>query len=126
MNCRLAGPRRSGSVRITRLCLPVCRVLPPIIFGSVDDGESELIGRLLYESKTIFEGQLAAIERDSHKWDTRGKEPDAALLVDGLTAVREQGIVVGVARGGDRSKADECCADAMFTPTVLRSSRRLF
>jgi len=97
MNCRLASPRRSGSVRITRVCLPVCRVLSPIIFGSVDDGKSELIGRLLYESKMIFEGQLAAIERDSHEWETRGEELNAALLVGGLTAVREQGIAIDVA-----------------------------
>jgi len=68
-----------------------------ITCGSVDDGKSTLIGRLLYESKMIFEDQLAAIERDSHKWGTQGEELDLALLVDGLAAEREQGITIDVA-----------------------------
>jgi len=68
-----------------------------ITCGSVDDGKSTLIGRLLYESKMIFEDQLAAIERDSHKWGTQGAELDLALLVDGLAAEREQGITIDVA-----------------------------
>jgi bifunctional enzyme CysN/CysC len=65
--------------------------------GSVDDGKSTLIGRLLYESKMIFEDQLAALEADSKKVGTRGGELDFALLVDGLTAEREQGITIDVA-----------------------------
>jgi bifunctional enzyme CysN/CysC len=65
--------------------------------GSVDDGKSTLIGRLLYESKMIFEDQLAALAADSKRIGTRGGELDFALLVDGLTAEREQGITIDVA-----------------------------
>src|SRR3990170_3724430 len=65
--------------------------------GSVDDGKSTLIGRLLYESKMLFEDQLAAVEADSKKWGTQGGEIDFALLVDGLAAEREQGITIDVA-----------------------------
>jgi bifunctional enzyme CysN/CysC len=65
--------------------------------GSVDDGKSTLIGRLLYESKMIFEDQLAAIEADSKKVGTQGDDLDLALLVDGLAAEREQGITIDVA-----------------------------
>jgi bifunctional enzyme CysN/CysC len=68
-----------------------------ITCGSVDDGKSTLIGRLLYESKMIFEDQLAALERDSKKVGTRGGEIDYALLLDGLQAEREQGITIDVA-----------------------------
>jgi bifunctional enzyme CysN/CysC len=68
-----------------------------ITCGSVDDGKSTLIGRLLYESKMIYEDQFAAIEADSHKWGTQGQEIDFALLVDGLAAEREQGITIDVA-----------------------------
>jgi bifunctional enzyme CysN/CysC len=68
-----------------------------ITCGSVDDGKSTLIGRLLYESKMIFEDQLAALEADSKKVGTRGGELDFALLVDGLAAEREQGITIDVA-----------------------------
>ena len=68
-----------------------------ITCGSVDDGKSTLIGRLLYESKMIFEDQLAALERDSKQVGTRGDEIDFALLVDGLSAEREQGITIDVA-----------------------------
>ena len=68
-----------------------------ITCGSVDDGKSTLIGRLLYESKMLFEDQLAAIEADSRKWGTQGGEIDFALLVDGLSAEREQGITIDVA-----------------------------
>jgi bifunctional enzyme CysN/CysC len=68
-----------------------------ITCGSVDDGKSTLIGRLLYESKMLFEDQLAAIERDSKKWGTQGGDIDFALLVDGLAAEREQGITIDVA-----------------------------
>jgi len=65
--------------------------------GSVDDGKSTLIGRLLYESKMIFEDQLAALVADSRKVGTRGGEIDFALLLDGLHAEREQGITIDVA-----------------------------
>ena len=65
--------------------------------GSVDDGKSSLIGRLLYDSKLIFEDQLSAIERDSRKHGTAGDDVDLALLVDGLEAEREQGITIDVA-----------------------------
>ncbi|MBL8483429.1 MAG: adenylyl-sulfate kinase, partial [Rhodocyclaceae bacterium] len=68
-----------------------------ITCGSVDDGKSTLIGRLLYESKMIFEDQLAALEADSKKMGTQGGDLDFALLVDGLTAEREQGITIDVA-----------------------------
>jgi len=65
--------------------------------GSVDDGKSTLIGRLLYDSKMIFEDQLAALEADSKRVGTQGQEIDFALLVDGLAAEREQGITIDVA-----------------------------
>ena len=65
--------------------------------GSVDDGKSTLIGRLLYDTKLIFEDQLAALERDSRKHGTTGEDIDFALLVDGLEAEREQGITIDVA-----------------------------
>ena len=68
-----------------------------ITCGSVDDGKSTLIGRLLYESKMLFEDQLAAVEADSKKFGTQGAEIDFALLVDGLAAEREQGITIDVA-----------------------------
>jgi len=65
--------------------------------GSVDDGKSTLIGRLLYEAKMLFEDQLAALERDSKRLGTQGGKLDFALLVDGLAAEREQGITIDVA-----------------------------
>ena len=68
-----------------------------ITCGSVDDGKSTLIGRLLYDSKMIFEDQLAAVEADSKKFGTQGQNIDFALLVDGLAAEREQGITIDVA-----------------------------
>src|SRR6188768_1737436 len=68
-----------------------------ITCGSVDDGKSTLIGRLLYDSKMIFEDQLAALEADSKKVGTQGQNIDFALLVDGLAAEREQGITIDVA-----------------------------
>ena len=68
-----------------------------ITCGSVDDGKSTLIGRLLYESKLIYDDQLAALEQDSRRVGTRGAELDFALLVDGLSAEREQGITIDVA-----------------------------
>src|ERR1700722_1240582 len=74
--------------------LPTLRLLT---CGSVDDGKSTLIGRLLYEQKLILDDQLAALERDSKKHGTTGEEIDFALLVDGLEAEREQGITIDVA-----------------------------
>lgn len=68
-----------------------------ITCGSVDDGKSTLIGRLLYESKVLFEDQLGQLEADSKKLGTQGEELDFALLVDGLAAEREQGITIDVA-----------------------------
>jgi bifunctional enzyme CysN/CysC len=68
-----------------------------ITCGSVDDGKSTLIGRLLYDSRMIFEDQLAALESDSRRHGTQGAEIDFALLVDGLAAEREQGITIDVA-----------------------------
>jgi bifunctional enzyme CysN/CysC len=68
-----------------------------ITCGSVDDGKSTLIGRLLYDSKLLFEDQLSALASDSKKQGTQGEELDFALLVDGLSAEREQGITIDVA-----------------------------
>ncbi|MDC7715990.1 sulfate adenylyltransferase subunit CysN [Vogesella sp. DC21W] len=68
-----------------------------ITCGNVDDGKSTLIGRLLHDSKLIFEDQLAAIQRDSKKYNTTDEDIDLALLVDGLQAEREQGITIDVA-----------------------------
>src|SRR6202521_4423451 len=68
-----------------------------ITCGSVDDGKSTLIGRLLYDSKMIYEDQLALLELDSKRVGTQGQNIDFALLVDGLAAEREQGITIDVA-----------------------------
>ncbi len=68
-----------------------------ITCGSVDDGKSTLIGRLLYESQMLFEDQLAAVEADSKRFGTQGDAIDFALLVDGLAAERERGITIDVA-----------------------------
>jgi len=88
---------------------------PPLRFitcGSVDDGKSTLIGRLLYEKALIFDDQLAAIERDSRTFGTVGDEVDFALLLDGLEAEREQGITIDVAyRNFSTSKRSFVVAD---------------
>ena len=68
-----------------------------ITCGSVDDGKSTLLGRLLYDSKSVFEDQLGAAEAESRTYGTQGEEVDLALLVDGLQAEREQGITIDVA-----------------------------
>ena len=68
-----------------------------ITCGSVDDGKSTLIGRLLYESKNIFDDQLQSLESESRQYGTQGEKLDLALLVDGLQAEREQGITIDVA-----------------------------
>ena len=65
--------------------------------GNVDDGKSTLIGRLLHDTKGLFDDQLATLEKDSAKHGTQGEEMDFALLVDGLAAEREQGITIDVA-----------------------------
>ena len=72
-------------------------VLRFITCGSVDDGTSTLIGRLLFESKNIFDDQLKSLEGDSRQYGTQGERLDLALLVDGLQAEREQGITIDVA-----------------------------
>lgn len=68
-----------------------------ITCGSVDDGKSTLIGRLLFESKSIFDDQLSSLESDSRQYGTQGEKMDLALLVDGLQSEREQGITIDVA-----------------------------
>ncbi len=68
-----------------------------ITCGSVDDGKSTLIGRLLFETGALADDQLAAVTADSQRWGTQGSEPDYALLLDGLAAEREQGITIDVA-----------------------------
>ena len=68
-----------------------------ITCGSVDDGKSTLIGRLLWEALQLFDDQLATLKSDSKKFGTQGEDIDFALLVDGLTAEREQGITIDVA-----------------------------
>ncbi len=68
-----------------------------ITCGSVDDGKSTLIGRLLFDSRQVYEDQLSAVQRDSRKWGTQGETADLALLVDGLQSEREQGITIDVA-----------------------------
>src|SRR6201984_2868013 len=77
--------------------LPQKSLLRFLTCGSVDDGKSTLIGRLLYDTKLILEDQLAALTRDSRKHGTVGAEIDFALLLDGLEAEREQGITIDVA-----------------------------
>ena len=79
---------------VRQTALPTLRLLT---CGSVDDGKSTLIGRLLYEQKLIYDDQLSALERDSKKHGTVGADIDFALLVDGLEAEREQGITIDVA-----------------------------
>ncbi|MGE0236126.1 MAG: sulfate adenylyltransferase subunit 1, partial [Methylocystis sp.] len=74
-----------------------CPTLRFLTCGSVDDGKSTLVGRLLYERKLIFDDQLATLEKDSKKHGAVGEEIDFALLVDGLEAEREQGITIDVA-----------------------------
>src|SRR5689334_24764328 len=68
-----------------------------ITCGSVDDGKSTLIGRLLHDTRQVFYDQLSAVANDSRRWGTTGEVPDLALLVDGLQAEGEQGITSDVA-----------------------------
>ena len=91
----LRAPATPASVR--ELAAAEKGVLRFITCGSVDDGKSTLIGRLLYDTKLIFEDQLATLKRDSVKHGTQGENIDFALLLDGLEAEREQGITIDVA-----------------------------
>src|SRR5690625_5315396 len=89
--------------------------------GSVDDGKSTLIGRLLHDSKMIYEDQLASVRTDSAKHGTTGEKIDLALLVDGLQAEREQGITIDVAyRYFSTAKSKFIIAD---TPSHVQSNR---
>ena len=95
---RLAVPEESSESVVAYMARQSdLEVLRFITCGSVDDGKSTLIGRLLFDSKLIFEDQLAALELDSRKFGTQGRDVDLALLVDGLAAEREQGITIDVA-----------------------------
>src|SRR5262249_55364619 len=89
---RLDQPASGGAVGVAEKSL-----LRFLTCGSVDDGKSTLIGRLLYDSKLILDDHLSAIERDTRKYGTSGEEIDLSLLVDGLEAEREQGITIDVA-----------------------------
>jgi bifunctional enzyme CysN/CysC len=89
------GMRSDALARLTRTGEK--GVLRFITCGSVDDGKSTLIGRLLYDSKMLFEDQIATLEKDSKKHGTAGEDIDFALLLDGLEAEREQGITIDVA-----------------------------
>ena len=94
----MSGPVVSSVSLAVSPSAPATRsLLRFITCGSVDDGKSSLIGRVLYESGSVPEDQLAALERDSRKFGTQGDQLDYALLVDGLSAEREQGITIDVA-----------------------------
>ena len=92
-----ASPRPVSSVAAYLEQQEAKSLLRFLTCGSVDDGKSTLIGRLLFDTKRIFEDQLAALERDSTRHGTTGEDIDLALLVDGLEAEREQGITIDVA-----------------------------
>ena len=79
------------------MAVPDAPLLRLVMCGSVDDGKSTLIGRLLYDAKQVFDDQLAALAADSRRYGTQGENLDFALLLDGLTAEREQGITIDVA-----------------------------
>ncbi|MBB3999773.1 sulfate adenylyltransferase subunit CysN [Aureimonas pseudogalii] len=79
------------------IAAPKASLLRFITCGSVDDGKSTLIGRLLFDTNSVFDDQMDALKRDSRKFGTTGEDLDFALLVDGLTAEREQGITIDVA-----------------------------
>ena len=85
--------------------------------GSVDDGKSTLIGRLMFDSKQLYTDQLAALERDSKRMGHAGEDIDYALLLDGLKAEREQGITIDVAyRYFSTNKRKFIIADTPFVP----------
>ena len=93
----LVSDTRAPSLEVRLSALERMSLVRFITCGSVDDGKSTLIGRLLYDAKMIFDDQLAALEADSKRLGTRGGALDFALLVDGLAAEREQGITIDVA-----------------------------
>src|ERR1700704_5634176 len=90
-------PTRFGDLKAYLASQEKKTLLRFLTCGSVDDGKSTLIGRLLYDSKLIFEDHLAALAKDSKKHGTTGDDLDLALLVDGLEAERQQGITIDVA-----------------------------
>ncbi|HEX2017681.1 MAG TPA: sulfate adenylyltransferase subunit CysN [Aurantimonas sp.] len=97
---RFAGPAPDRDLSDDLVAAPVApaaSLLRFITCGSVDDGKSTLIGRLLYETNAVFDDQLETLKRDSKKFGTTGADLDFALLVDGLSAEREQGITIDVA-----------------------------
>src|SRR6201996_9514339 len=91
------GDRKPSLLMNAPLLVSALPTLRLLTCGSVDDGKSTLIGRMLYEKKLIFDDQLSTLERDSKKFGTTGEDIDYALLVDGLEAEREQGITIDVA-----------------------------
>ena len=93
LDAEFAGPAADLAI----VPAPAPSLLRFITCGSVDDGKSTLIGRLLYDSKAVLDDQLEALKRDSKKFGTTGDDLDFALLVDGLSAEREQGITIDVA-----------------------------
>src|SRR6202050_4828807 len=93
----MSGPLAASDLGACRRSHEHKSLLRFITCGSVDDGKSTLIGRLLYESKLVFDDHLAALKADSAKVGTQGGDLDFALLVDGLAAEREQGITIDVA-----------------------------
>lgn len=91
-----------------------------ITCGSVDDGKSTLIGRLLFDSKLLYDDQLNAVEKESKQFGTQGENIDFALLVDGLAAEREQGITIDVAyRFFSTDKRKFIVADTRDTSSTL-------
>jgi len=93
----MAAPEKISDLKSYLAAQELKSLLRFLTCGSVDDGKSTLIGRLLYDTKLLFEDQLAALEKDSKKHGTTGDDIDFALLVDGLEAEREQGITIDVA-----------------------------
>ena len=97
-----------------------------ITCGSVDDGKSTLIGRLLYESKMIYEDQLAAIQKDTQRFGTTSGDLDLALLTDGLEDERQQGITIDVAyRYFSTDKRKFIIADTPVTSSTLAIWRQV-
>ena len=97
-----------------------------ITCGSVDDGKSTLIGRLLYDTHQLFDDQLAALEADSKRHGTQGEAVDFALLVDGLSAEREQGITIDVAYRYFASPSRKyIVAEMLLTTTSERQGRAI-
>jgi bifunctional enzyme CysN/CysC len=99
MATKVTPIRKTDAARqsVRELAAAEMGVLRFITCGSVDDGKSTLIGRLLYDTKLLFEDQLATLKKDSVKHGTQGENMDFALLLDGLDAEREQGITIDVA-----------------------------